>query len=120
MRTVFLTKSLREIDHAIKASGRRMRAYIKNETSPIPQLFIFDENIGAGPILMCLISDDGFIPLVSFSDRLPVEVQRPFGMRKLRAMIYAMPKQDENGSLPIDSADVVQSLRDFWRRHQRL
>lgn len=116
----FLNKALHEVELAARRMGRKLTACVEKENSPIPQLLIFDEYIAMGPILMFLFSDDGFIPIASFGIRLPVDLQRPFGLRKIFPFIVSLPKQPDDRFVPIEYSDVIQSLRYFWCRHERL
>ncbi len=116
----FLNRALREVELASQRVGRKLTACIENKDSAIPQLLIFDEYIAAGPILMFLFSDDGFIPIASFGIRLPMDLQRPFGLRKLFPFVTSLPRQPDDHFAPIEYGDVIQSLRYFWCRSQKL
>ncbi|MCE5231614.1 hypothetical protein LLG95_18705 [bacterium] len=119
-KDAFLNRALHEVELAAQRTGRKLKGFIENKTSPVPQLLIFDEFIGKGPLLMFLVSDDGFIPLKSFGSLLPLDVQRPFGLRKIFPLITALPRQPDDEFVPIDYGDVVQSLRFFWCRYLKL
>lgn len=116
----FLNRAIHEVELAAQRMGRKLTACVENKNAPIPQLLIFDEYIAMGPILMFLFSDDGFIPIASFGTKLPMDLQRPLGLRKLFPFITSLPKQPDNEFTPIEYGDVIQSLRYFWCRHERL
>lgn len=117
-RNALLNRAIREVELAAKRMGRKLTASIENRNSPVPQLLVFDEYMAFGPILMFMFSDDGFIPIASFGNRLPMELQRPFGLRKLFPFITSLPKQPEDEFTPIEYSDVINSLRGFWVRRE--